>query len=85
MSYIIRITKGAIKELRSIPKSHYINIRKRINELEDNPYPPDCKKLKGFDNIFRIRVAAYRIIYEIKNEELIITVIKIGHRKDIYD
>jgi mRNA interferase RelE/StbE len=52
-------------------------------KLEDNPRPINCKKLRVI-NAYRIRIGDYRIIYEIKDDILIVVVLKIGHRKDIY-
>jgi mRNA interferase RelE/StbE len=53
-------------------------------DLVNNPRPDGCKKLVGLDNIYRIRVGLYRIVYRIEDEILYIEVIKIGHRKDVY-
>jgi mRNA interferase RelE/StbE len=53
-------------------------------ELEDNPRPPGCKKLVGEENAWRIRVGNYRVLYEIKDRVLIVHVVEIGHRKDVY-
>jgi len=53
-------------------------------ELEENPRPPGCKKLLGEENAWRIRVGGYRVLYEIKDRVLIIHVVDIDHRKDVY-
>ncbi|MBX3739382.1 MAG: type II toxin-antitoxin system RelE/ParE family toxin [Akkermansiaceae bacterium] len=55
-----------------------------ILKLADDPHPPGSLKLAGDENAYRIRVGDYRIIYEIRNEVLVVLVVKIGHRKDIY-
>ncbi len=83
MSYAIRITKKSQKVLSKIPSHYQENIITRIRNLSANPHPEGCKKLTGRD-AWRIRVAQYRILYEINQNELIILIIKIGHRKDIY-
>lgn len=83
MKYSIKFTKSALKSLKSINKNDVQKIIFKIDLLQDNPYPPDCKKLKN-TNAFRIRIGNYRVIYDIQNEELIVRIIKIGHRKDIY-
>jgi len=54
-----------------------------IQKLGDDPQPAQSKKLKGED-LYRIRIGVYRVIYEIIDDRLIITVVKVGHRKDIY-
>ncbi len=83
MAYQIRIKKRAIKTLAKINEPYFTQIKQAIYNLQDNPRPRGYKKLKGRD-AYRIRVANYRIIYEIFDAELIVDVIAIGHRKDIY-
>jgi mRNA interferase RelE/StbE len=60
------------------------HIEDKILELENDPRPPGCKKLKGRD-AYRIRIGDYRAIYEIQDQKLILTVITIGHRKNVYE
>ncbi len=84
MPYSLNFTRNAIKELSKITEPYYSNIKSVIEKLVDNPFPPGYKKLKGRMG-FRIRVGPYRIIYDVFEEELIIDIISIGHRKDIYD
>ena len=83
MAYQIRINKRAIKALTKINEPYFTPIKQAIYNLQDNPRPQGYKKLKGRD-AYRIRVANYRIIYEILDTELIVNIIAIGHRKDIY-
>ena len=59
-------------------------ISQTIDGLADNPYPPGCKKLSGADHTHRVRSGGDRIVYTVDNDILIIAVVKIGHRKDIY-
>jgi mRNA interferase RelE/StbE len=82
--YKITFTKLAFKELSKIPEPYYGNIKSAIIQLSINPRPVGSKKLKGRDG-YRIRIGNYRVIYEIFDTELIIDIINIGHRKDIYD
>ena len=84
MSYKIIFSKAAEKEIEKIPRMYYVAVRNKIDSLTENPRPFDCKKLKGYDNFYRVRVSQYRVIYSIQDKRLIIEVIKIGHRKDIY-
>ncbi len=83
MVYQISIKKRALKALEKINEPYYSPIKKAIIGLSHNPRPNGFKKLKGRD-AFRIRVAHYRIIYEIFDETLIIDIIDLGHRKEIY-
>lgn len=84
MAYRITIKKRAMKALETISEPYYSNIKVAIYALASDPRPPGCKKLKGREG-YRIRVADYRIIYHIFDQELLIDVVDLGHRKDIYD
>lgn len=85
MSYAIRISKQALKELERLPEKEIRKISAAINNLSDNPRPSGCKKLKGEkEYLWRIRVGNYRIIYSIEEDVKIIDVRKIGDRKNIY-
>ncbi|MBK8620958.1 MAG: type II toxin-antitoxin system RelE/ParE family toxin [Saprospiraceae bacterium] len=83
MAYNVTLKKLAIKVLEKINESNYSNIKETIYSLADNPRPTGYKKLKGRDG-YRIRVADYRIIYDIQDSILLVDVIDLGHRKDIY-
>lgn len=84
MAYVVRFTRQAIKELEKIHDPVYSRITAAISSLADNPRPSGCKKLKGRDG-YRIRVGNYRVIYEVFDTELLIDVIAIGHRKEVYE
>ncbi len=81
--YRIEVKKSAVKELSQIPKKDLVKIVKKINSLADNPRPEGSKKLSREDK-YRIRYGNYRILYLIKDDLLVIYVIKVAHRKDIY-
>ena len=83
MTYRITIKKRAAKALQDINEPYYTNIKAAIYRLADDPRPQGCKKLKGY-TAYRIRVADYRIIYEIVDDILLVDVVDLGHRKDIY-
>ncbi|RFZ95212.1 type II toxin-antitoxin system RelE/ParE family toxin [Mucilaginibacter conchicola] len=82
-SYKITISKTAQKQLNKIQDNIAEKLIPAIYELADNPRPYGCKKLKGRD-AWRIRVGDYRIIYEIHDGILLIDIIALGHRRDIY-
>lgn len=84
MAYKVTINKRAIKALERINEPYYKNIKEAIYSLAENPRPKGYKKLKGRDG-YRIRVSDYRIIYDIHDQILIVDVVEIGHRKDIYE
>ena len=84
--YRVTISRSAIKELRSLPGKIIQKISEKIDSLAENPRPTGSKKVKGTKaNLWRIRVGDYRVIYEIDDEIKIVDVVKIGHRKDVYD
>ena len=82
--YKVRVERKAQKKLSKIPEPYYSNIKTAILDLGNDPRPSGCNKLKGRDG-YRIRVADYRIIYEILDDILLVDVINLGHRKDIYE
>ena len=82
--YSIRIKKSARKELEAVAsKADRLRIIHRIESLADDPRPVGSRKLSGRER-YRIRQGQYRILYTIENDVLIIQVVKIGHRKDVY-
>ncbi len=84
MKYSIFYKRSASNELLQLPASDALKIKTAINNLSDYPRPHGCKKLKGSLNDYRIRIGNYRVIYTIMNSMLIVTIIKIAHRKDVY-
>ena len=83
MKYAIFIERYAQKQIMKLDKKVIPVIKTAIASLADNPWPYGYKKLKGED-AYRIRVGDYRIIYEIDNNKIIVTVVSVGHRKNIY-
>lgn len=82
--YKLRIKQSAAKELEAIPrKSDRRRIVARITALADNPRPTGCKKLSGLER-YRIRQGAYRIVYAIEDDRLVVYVVKIADRKNVY-
>ena len=82
--YIIVLTKKAQKQLDKLPDQIVNQIIEALSLLEDNPRPSGCKKLNLREG-YRIRTGAYRIIYDILDQELLIDVIALGHRKEVYE
>lgn len=82
--YSILINRSAQKEIEAVDsRAVRRKIVARIQDLAGNPRPPGCQKLSGSD-YFRIRHGSYRINYEIKDDVLIVLVIRVGHRRNIY-
>lgn len=82
--YSIQFTKSAQKELSRIPKKDQLRVITRIQELSKDPRPVKSKKLTNEEK-YRVRQGNYRILYQIKDEELIIVLVKIRHRKEAYE
>lgn len=84
MPYTISLTRPAEKDLESLPKDVLRRVDAAILTLADDPQPHSSKKLKGEEDLYRLRVGRYRIIYRIENDELIVLVIRIRHRREVY-
>ncbi|MFZ4727370.1 MAG: type II toxin-antitoxin system RelE family toxin [Pseudanabaena sp.] len=84
MSYQIVIPKPAQKQLDNISKIERDRLLTALRSLSNDPRPNGVKKLKGYENTYRVRVGDYRIIYEIKDRELIVLLLSVSHRKDAY-
>jgi mRNA interferase RelE/StbE len=83
--YSISINPSALKELGKLPKAIAKKAEKAIDALSEEPRPIGVKKLKGTEeHLYRIRICDYRIIYSIEDEIMIVDVVKVGHRKEIY-
>lgn len=81
--YNVLIKRSAQKELEALPKAYLLSITKMIASLANDPRPKGSEKLSG-DEKYRIRKGPYRIIYSIHDNELVIWVVKIAHRKEAY-
>jgi mRNA interferase RelE/StbE len=83
MSCSLFILGRAQKELASLPPLAYERVRDSILELAEEPRPTGCRELAAREG-WRIRAGDYRVIYEIDDESLVVTIIHIGHRRDVY-
>ena len=81
--YKLQFKAAVQKDLRKIPKKDVLRILDKIEALSDNPIPPQAEKLSG-DEKYRIRQGNYRILYQIEDNILLVTVVKVGHRRDVY-
>ena len=82
-NYRLTFKKSVTKDFRLIPKDDVRRILKRIEALADDPRPMGCEKLSGQER-FRVCQGVYRIVYEILDKELVIVVVKVGHRREVY-
>ena len=81
----IVVKSSAAKELALLGnKQDRLRIVQAIASLAHNPRPPGCEKLSGQTDLYRVRIGSFRVVYEIVDQVLLVTVIKMGHRKNIY-
>ena len=82
-SYAVEIRRSAIKELDAIPTADLGRVMSRIQALGSNPRPPGSEKLTGAEQ-YRVRQGVYRILYEVDDTRRTVTIVKIGHRREVY-
>jgi mRNA interferase RelE/StbE len=83
-AYRVEIARRAVKALTALPRKEQQRIRAAIDLLADNPRPPGCVALAGETRAYRVRVGDYRIIYEVFDDRLVVHVVRVGHRPDVY-
>ena len=82
--YKIEWKQSAKKELKKLKKAVIPRIIKAVESLSINPHPTGSRKLQGSEHLYRVRLGDYRIVYSVENKIVLIEIIRIGHRKDIY-
>ena len=84
MAYNIEFRPAVLKNLKRFPKRDLVRIKKKIDELGSSLPDPKITKMRGDNSFHKVRSGNYHIIYEIHNDRLVILVVNIGHRKDVY-
>lgn len=84
MTHEVRLKPSAERVLRKLPAAIRSRIASRLDQLSSNPRPSGCEKLGGVDDLYRVRVGDYRVVYQISDEALVVLVVTIGHRGDVY-
>ncbi len=84
LTYRLEILPTAQRELASLPLKDRKRIDERILALAQNPRPPIAKALRGHKGLFRLRAGKYRVIYQVRQEALLVIIVKVGHRREIY-
>ena len=84
MAYFIEFRPVVLKNMKQFPKRDLVRIKKKIEALGQNLPEPNTTKMKGNNSFHKIRSGDYRIIYEVHDYKLVILIVKVGHRKDIY-
>ncbi|MFG6474755.1 type II toxin-antitoxin system RelE/ParE family toxin [Microbacterium sp. P06] len=85
MSYQVDFTTAAARDVKKLPRPARDRVLSAIGQLSAEPRPPGAKKLVGEKTAWRIRVGDYRVIYDILDDLLTVTVVRAGHRRDVYD
>ena len=83
-SYSVEISTTAEKQLRKLNRVELLRVVGAIQQLAHNPFPHGFRKLTGYDDLFRIRVGTFRVLYSVEKARLVVVVLKVGHRKDVY-
>lgn len=84
MKYTVEFRPSVLKSVKRFPRRELVRIKKKIDELSVDLPDPATTKMKGGNSFHKVRSGDYRIIYEIHDDKLVILIVKIGHRKDIY-
>ena len=84
MAYTVELKPSAAKALEALPRPDQRRIAARIDTLATDPRPVGVKKLGGAENLYRIRVGDYRIVYQVQARRLVVLVVRIAHRRDVY-
>jgi mRNA interferase RelE/StbE len=82
--YRIEISATAERQLKKIRREDQVRILRSVLLLASEPRPGGCRKMSGYDDIYRLRVGNYRVIYEIEGKGIVVIILKIGHRREVY-
>jgi mRNA interferase RelE/StbE len=82
--YSIEISRTAERQLKKLRRDDQRRVVKAVLALADDPHPKGSRKLAGYDDVFRIRVGRFRVLYSVSGRKLIIIILKVGQRKDVY-
>jgi len=84
VSHDVAILPAALKQLQALSKKDRQRVLDRIDTLAKDPRPPGVKRLKGGEGYLRLRVGDYRIVYEVRDDQLLVLVIRVAHRREAY-
>jgi mRNA interferase RelE/StbE len=82
--YSVRYAESAARSLKKLPRGPQVRIAARIEGLAENPHPPGTRKMTGEAHAYRIRIGDYRVVYDVLEDAIVVLVLRIGHRKDVY-
>ena len=84
MRYTVEIDTKAAKEIRDLPQQEQRRIVAKIQALADTPRPLGCVKLSGSLGLWRIRAGVYRVVYQVRDERVLVTIVRVAHRREVY-
>ena len=84
MAYQVVVEDGAARAIRKLGKDAQRQVVAKLERLAENPRPPGSKKLEGAEDLHRLRVGDYRIVYKIEDQVLLVLVVRVAHRSDVY-
>ncbi len=82
--YRIEVSTTAEKQIRRLERDDQLRVLRVIRDLATTPRPRGCRKLRGYDDVFRLRVGTFRVLYSVEPDRILVIILKVGHRKDIY-
>jgi mRNA interferase RelE/StbE len=83
-SFEIEISASAERQLRRLPRADQIRVVRAVLALGREPFPRGSRRLSGYADVFRVRVGTYRVLYSVDRGRVVIVVLKVGHRRDVY-
>jgi mRNA interferase RelE/StbE len=84
LTYTIQFKPLALRQLEKLPRDAQKRLVAKIETLRDHPFPPGCRKMEGVADAWRVRAGDYRVVYQVHRGILLILVLTVGHRKDVY-
>lgn len=84
MAYTIQFKPLALRQLEKLPRDIQKKLAARVEALRDDPFPVSCKKMAAIADTWRVRVGDYRVVYQVNQKILLILVLTVGHRRDVY-
>jgi mRNA interferase RelE/StbE len=84
MAYTVIYQGPAEAALRKLPREIQVRIIRKVDQLAGDPFPPGTEKLRAAVDLWRLRIGDYRVIYTVERKELLVLVLKIGHRREVY-
>jgi len=84
-SYTVEVKPAARKELEALPDKMLARVVRKLESLANNPRPTGCKKLKGYQDQWRIRVGDWRVVYFVDDAGKLVSVTRIAHRREVYE